>query len=81
MHKLLVMDGTGHREVLFAPPEVKTKEACETRLIARMVFDEVMGRPGWTVIAQAPAGVKGATLTRFDPTVEEAIAIAPFVGG
>lgn len=83
MHKLLIMDARkGHVEVEFAPPEVRTEEAKESRRKAKAVFDEVMGRPGrWTVIAQKPAAVEGLKLTKFDASVEEAIAIAPIVGG
>lgn len=83
MHKLLILDAhKGHVEVEFAPPEVTTQEAEESRAKAKLVFDEVMARPGgWTVIAQKPASMEGQTLKKFDPNVEEAIGIAPVVGG
>lgn len=83
MHKLLIMDArAGHVEVLFEPPEVKTKEAEQSRKEAERVFNEVMTRPGgWTILAQSPPSVEGKKLKTFDPNVEEAIAIAPVVGG
>lgn len=83
MHKLLIMDArNGHVEYAFAPPEVEGAEAEKTRKTAEEAFNEVMNRRGnWAVIAQAPAAVEGLRLTKFDPSVEEAIAIAPVVGG
>lgn len=81
MGKLLIVDRTGHVEIEFAPPEIKTKEALETRQKARRIFDEVMTRPGWAFIANAPKEREGERLTRFDPSVTEATGIGPIVGG
>lgn len=82
MHKLLIMDPlAGHQTVEFAPPNVRTKEARETRKRAKEVFDEVMQRPGWAIIAQAPAELEGKTLKKFDPRAQELIAVAPTIGG
>lgn len=83
MHKLLILDPhKGHIEFPFAPPEVEGSEAEDSRAQAKVIFDEVMARPtGWTWIAQKPEAVEGTTLKAFDPNVEEAIAVAPVVGG
>lgn len=82
MHKLLVMDELkGHVETPFAPPDVTTEEAIRSRKIAEDVFNEVMARPGWTVIVTAPTELEGEKLTQFDPRAEEAIAFGPFAGG
>lgn len=81
MHKLLVMDShEGHRTIEFAPPDVTTKDAVRSRKSAEKIFNEVMGR-GLTFVAQAPASVEGKTMKKFDPHVEEAIAITQVMGG
>jgi hypothetical protein len=83
MHKLLIMDARkGHIEVEFAPPKDKTEEAVASRAAAEKIFNGIMARrEGWAFIAQKPANVEGKKLTKFDPRIEEAIAIAPVVGG
>lgn len=82
MNKLLIMDAQhGHLEVEFHPPEVKTKEAAVTRKRAEAIFNEIMSRRGWVVIAQLPAELEGVKMTKFDPSVEEAVAIGQVRGG
>lgn len=83
MHKLLIMDEVaGHTEIEFAPPEVKTKEAKESRKIAERAFYDALTRKGWVVLANvAPPELEGQTLKKFDPRVTELVAIPPQVAG
>lgn len=83
MHKLLVMGArSGHSTTPFAPPTDNTRKAQKSRKEAEKVFNSIMLRPGWTVIANvAPPELEGQTMTEFDARVEELVAIPPRVGG
>lgn len=83
MHKLLILDEVaGHVEIEFAPPEVTTKEAKETRKQAQRAFNEVLTRQGWIVLANvAPPELEGQTLKKFDARASELVAIPPQVAG
>ncbi len=75
MPQITIMDGTGDSTVRFDPDDA------DSLAHAAATFDSLIDGTGRRAFAAGESGAPGRPLDTFDPTVDEIVVVAPFVGG